>query len=388
MSAVCETTEACVVPPEDVGAIDEPAFVQRTLGEDIGTNPWDLKAGDFNDDGRTDLVLSTSPESGGQGEIVVLLAQPTGFVVHVRFAVGASVRALAVGDVNRDGHLDLVVGNSADHIVSVFPGLGNGLFDDPLPFEVDGEIAGLAVVQHLDGDEIPDLAVSVVMGASPGHLAVFRGRGDATFAEATRVTLPKSPGQLSIADTDGDGRLDILTTTNGDNHEDARNGTVQILSGNLATGFAVKSVPVGGTPRTVAVGDYDCNGILDLAVANYFPSTISIHLGTASGTFRAGQLIDMGRFPGESWGNHPFTVVTSDLDRNGVLDLVVTTVENERVTQLEGRGDGTFDVARQISTGSVPFHMVAGEFNRNGFPDVAVANLRSHSLTLLLDLGR
>ena len=358
----------------------EPAhFETRVLG-DVGTGPWALRAADLDEDGRQDLAVVAS----GDRRVVVLLARPEpgAFRIAGAFDVGAGPRSLDVADLDGDGHLDLAIGNTTDRTISILRGSGNGTFDGAQLIDVGDGVAWLALAE-LDGDGVLDLAATL---PDRDQVATFHGNGDATFTADRRFAVGDGPLQIQAIDLDTDGRAELVVTNQGDNAEGAVNGTVSILRRD-GGGFSSRAFAVGGTPRTVAIADFDADGRLDLAVPNYFPSVVTIHLATAGGGFELGQVIDMGRVPGETWGNHPFSVATADFDRDGRPDLAVSTVENALVTQLAGRGDGTFQLVRTIAVGDTPIQLIATDLDRDRFRDLAIANLRSDSLSLVLDPG-
>jgi hypothetical protein len=99
-------------------------------------------------------------------------------------------------------------------------------------------------------------------------------------------------------------------------------------------------------PRRFAVADFNGDGILDLAVANYSPNTVSILLGTGDGTFTAGA--------SPATGNEPYWLAAGDFNGDGKMDLAVANYEDGTVTILEGKGNGTFATAATSGVGENP----------------------------------
>src|SRR5207237_5072267 len=145
----------------------------------------------------------------------------------------------------------------------------------------------------------------------------------------------------------------------------------------LAGDFAV-----GTSPYSVAMGDFNGDGHLDLAVANGGSNDVSVLLGNGDGTFRAARNFDAGL------GGGPLWVAVGDFNRDGKLDLVVANSSSDSVGVLLGNGDGTFGPALTFPAGgSQPQSVAVGDFNGDGKPDLAVASYYSNNVTVLLGKG-
>jgi hypothetical protein len=114
------------------------------------------------------------------------------------------------------------------------------------------------------------------------------------------------------------------------------------------------------------VGDFNGDGLLDLAVANYGPSpSVSVLLGNGDGTFQTARNF--------AAGGYPRSVAVGDFNGDGVLDLAVAN-PFANVSVLLGNGDGTFQAPRSFPAGDTPWPVAVGDFNGDGLPDLAVAN--------------
>ena len=130
-------------------------------------------------------------------------------------------------------------------------------------------------------------------------------------------------------------------------------------------------------PNSVAVGDFNGDGILDLAMANE-GGTVSILLGTGTGSF--GAKTDFGT------GIDPSSVAVGDFNGDGKLDLAVANYV-DTVSILLGTGTGSFGARTDFSTGSVPRSVAVGDFNGDGKVDLVVANRGSNTVSVLLNRG-
>jgi hypothetical protein len=123
------------------------------------------------------------------------------------------------------------------------------------------------------------------------------------------------------------------------------------------------------------VGDFNGDGKLDLAVVNFASNTISILLGTGTGSF--GAKTDFGT------GSSPRSVAVGDFNGDGKLDLAVANTGDNTVSILLGTGMGSFASKTDFSTDGGPFSIAAGDFNRDGKLDVATANSSSNTISIL-----
>src|SRR5262249_37760519 len=182
------------------------------------------------------------------------------------------------------------------------------------------------------------------------------------------LPVGQSPFSLAIGDFDGNGALDVVTA-NG-------SGSLSLLLGNGDGSFRSHlDLPVGGAPRTVAVGDFSGDGRLDVATAQQLTDTVSVLLGHGNGTF-ASPLV----FPATGKDFTPLSMVVGDVNGDGRLDLVIkgdSVLESDafQIGVLLGHGDGTFQApllsaAQPGGSGD----LALGDFNHDGRLDAAVAD--------------
>ena len=128
------------------------------------------------------------------------------------------------------------------------------------------------------------------------------------------------------------------------------------------------------------MGDFNGDGAQDLAVANAFSNNVSVLLGNGLGRFTASA--------GSPFvvGNDPFSIAVGDFNGDGVADLVTANANSNDITVLLGNGLGGFTAAAgsPFSVGSAPFSVVVGDFDGDGIQDLATANLNSSNITVLL----
>ena len=272
---------------------------------------------------------------------------------------GSRSQAVAAADLNGDGKLDLVIGNLDSATVSIFLGNGDGTFTPRTDFAT-ALFPNAVVIGDFNGDGKPDLATA----NGSGTVSILLGNGDGSFQP--HVDYPAGPGSFSLAvgDFNSDGKLDLAVVNNNSN----QSGTISILLGNGDGTFHLHvDYPVGIGPYSVAVGDFDKDGKLDLVVVNYaFVYTASVLLGNGDGTFRPQVTYPV--------GTQPDAVAVADLNGDGQLDLAVSSFFDGTVNVLLGNGDGTFQAHVDYPAGKVPSSLIIGDFNGDGKLDLATSN--------------
>jgi hypothetical protein len=167
----------------------------------------------------------------------------------------------------------------------------------------------------------------------------------------------------AVGDFNGDGKLDLAVG-------ELRESSISILLGNGDGTFGTPQDFATGTDvRAVAVGDFNGDGILDLATANNESATVSILLGKGDGTF-----LPKMDFPVDV---EPKSIAVGDFNKDGILDLAVVNHSPRTVSILLGKGDGTFAPKMDFRTELEPYQVVTADFNRDGILDLAVVNYQT-----------
>jgi serine/threonine protein kinase len=330
----------------------------------VGRQPHTVAVGDFNRDGHLDLVVSNMKSN----TISVLLGRGDGtFRPAVEQATGRGPHGLVVADFNGDGRVDLAVCNTKDHTISILLGKGDGTFRPARSLATDKGPLGLAV-GDVNGDGKMDL---VATNSGANTMGVFLGAGDGTFRSAGRYPVVGYPVAVCVADVNNDRRADLVVASSGGDF-------VAVFLGNGDGTFqAAGTFGVGSGPGFVVVEDFNGDGKPDIAVENFGSHDVSVLLGKGDGTFGAPVSYGVGTGPGG--------LAAADFNGDGLIDLVVANHGSQNMSVLLGKGDGTFRPAEHYALGHTPAGVAVADFNGDGRLDVAVVNHHSHTVSVLLN---
>lgn len=363
---------------------------RRLLAFDVAANypvavgPQAVLVADFNNDGHLDVA--TANANYGSDTVSVLLGNADGtFGTALNSAVGDSPMSLAVGDFNTDGKLDLVMAHYASGTVRMLLGNGNGTFGTAAAIALDSKPTSVAVGDfNADGklDIVATGSIDVFDGCNyygcyghvDGRANVLLGTGAGTFAApiASFLGYGSHTGGAAVADFNGDGKRDLASTSD--------LGTVDVLLGTGGGSFgSASSFSVTGSPNSMTAGDVNGDGKIDLVTANANSGTVGVLLGTGTGTF--------GTATNYAAGSSPRSVALADFNGDGKIDLVTANADSGTVSALLGNGTGAFRPPVNVLAGVGPIGVAFGNFNGDGRPDVVSANVTSNNVSVLLNDG-
>jgi len=345
----------------------------------VGISPLSLAVGDFNRDGKPDLVSVNA----GSATATVLLGLGDGFFQPpLTQAVGIGARAVAAGDFDRDGNLDLVVANFGAQSVSLLLGNGNGTFRTKANLSVLAPAS--VVVGDFNADQMQDIAVA---NATSNVVSIFLGNGSGAFQPVKHFAVGVRPVSMAAGDLNGDGYLDLAVVN-------ASSGDVSILLGTGSSLFGpTVKIAAGQVPVGIALGDFNGDRKTDVAVVNATTTTgtVAVLLGNGDGTLHAPSpsvVISNRPFLVANYfsllGPNPSFLAAADFNFDGKLDLVATNAGSDTISILLGIGDGTFVAPINLGVGNGPAWASVIDFNGDGKPDLAVANSRSNTVSVLL----
>ncbi len=193
------------------------------------------------------------------------------------------------------------------------------------------------------------------------------GDGLGNFNEGTQIDFRGNltkPGSLAAGNVNGDGNLDLAISFNDSSVVSIflGDGAGKIFDSGIATSAAVASSNI----LSMKFGDFNGDGKLDLAAVNFDTNTVSIRLGNGDGTFSGTTEVSVGA--------NPQFVVLGDFDKDGKLDFATANQGNNNISIRLGNGDGTFSGAPDVGVGTNPRSMALGDFNGDGKLDFATSD--------------
>jgi hypothetical protein len=327
-----------------------------------------IALGDFNNDGKLDIAAV------GSTSVSVLLSKGDGtFQPAIPTSVSDFALGVATGDFNHDGKLDLAVSSEIGTTgkVTIFLGNGDGTFQaSPATYSFTN-VPPNVVSADFNGDGNLDLAVSAGKG-----VYVLVGNGDGTFSAPVFYSAAGDAFGVSVGDLNGDGKADLIIP-------ESSNVAVLLGHGDGTFGSA-KLYGIGGigsTPtETMALADLNNDGHLDVAVNNG-QSSFALLFGKGDGTFGSPVTIAAER------GADVSSLTAVDLNGDGRVDLVTTSAGGTgNISVLFGNGDGTFQPFQTYMAGFIIPNLAVADFNGDGNLDVAVSN--GSDVAVLLASGK
>lgn len=347
----------------------------------VGIEPVGMGVSDVNGDGRPDLVVVNRSSDS----VSVLTATDGGFTAAVDYAsggFGSYPTAVATGDFDKDGAEDIFVANNRSSDLAILHGDGIGGFGRLRAFNTEQEPVGV-LVADLNGDGTAD-GISLNVGQSTPNAAVVLTRADGKIVAIENVVLDPNPAALASGDVDGDGLPDLLVAH--DPASSSGNGHIQIYRSQAGGGLQpLLSLPITN-PKTVARGDVNGDGVLDIIAVNEAPTSVLAFLGRSGGGFDASVSVPTGAAPA--------ALVVGDWNGDGRDDVATA-----RVVPADSGLDPTGAVEVRLSTGTgfgpattlnVAAHVSGiayGDFNEDGVLDLIVASTSGASSALLLGNG-
>jgi len=355
-----------------------------SLGDSSVTNqPFSVALGDVDGDGRVDLVSANY-----FSDTLTVFLQDEGGGFAQPFSLGDSSltndsRSVALGDVDGDGRVDLVSAPEGSNTLMVFLQEEGGGFAEPLSLG-DSSLTGFpASVAHgdVDGDGRVDIVSANVNSST---LTVFLQEEDGGFAQPLSLgdsSLTNGPRSVALGDVDGDGRVDIVSANFFSN---TLTVFLQVEGGGFAQPLSLGDSSLTHGPRSVVLGDVDGDGRVDIVSANALGNTLTVFLQEEGGDFA--EPLSLGD---SSLTNDPRSVALGDVDGDGRVDIASANLGSDTLTVFVQEEGGGF--AQPLSLGGPsrtndPRSVALGDIDGDGRVDIVSANSGSHTLTVFLQV--
>jgi hypothetical protein len=311
-------------------------FVAETTvlapGVSVAAATSDATLADVDGDGHLDLVLATA-----KGVQVLYGAGDGTFARTATFSSatqGKGALAVALADLNGDGLLDAAAVSTDASLVSVLLGAPGGTFAPAVGYATGTQAAFDLTIGDVDRDGKLDIvaATGQIPGlAAVGSISILRGAGDGTFRSPLHGAGGRQPSSIVAGDFNRDGILDLALSgvTPGPGPVPGMGpatgtSSIGVLMG-IGTGAFRPPViyPVTGTPHSLRTADIDGNGALDLIAVDSTANDVIVRLNAGDGTFASGVVLPLGPVASPPPGPNPQVVDVADLDGDGLLDLVL-----------------------------------------------------------------
>lgn len=274
-----------------------------------------VAVGDFNGDGRTDIIANGAYE----GRVYVWLGNGNGtFSAGTSYTTGLtpSIGYMNVGDFNGDGRTDVVTVERNTGMLSMMFGNSNGSFSAAITYSTGANFETNTTVNvgDIDGNGTLDIAV----GRANSSIGVFLNRGDGTLSSILSIAAPNSGNYVTLADYNQDGKLDMISSGN--------TGNFIMIGNGDGTFRTAQNLGVNYVLNTVKSVDLNGDGFLDFVGTTYSSDVLVSVLGNGDGTFRAAQTI--GTIDG------PSSFGFGDINGDGVVEMVVSGNATQQAVQI------------------------------------------------------
>jgi len=354
-----------------------------STGTDFTTNanPNSVVLADIDGDGKLDMVVANSGSSN------VSIFKNTGTVGTLSFAskiditTGATPLSVFAADIDGDGLIDIITANSTGNSVSI---LRNTSTSTSISFDAKIDIttaAGATSITAGDFDNDGKIDIATANKTS-NSVSVFKNTstlGSISFATKQDFTTGTNPNSIAVGDIDGDGKIEIAVA----NKISLGSGSISVFKNTSSAGsisFAAKQdFTAGSDAASIAMGDLDGDGKLDIITQNWNPGTASTFRNTSNSTTISFVRLDVNVF------GSGYCLVLADTNGDGKVDGVATHTTTSIIGNLQNNSTvGAIAMAGTagFATGSNPQGLAVADVDGDGLPDFVCANNGASSIRI------
>ncbi len=376
---------------------------QSALNFTAGSSPRDLVAVNLNGDARVDLVvanssdntvsvllgllasttsLSVAPNPAALGQTVLLTAtvSPSNATGTVTFTDGITTLATVPVSSGTASYSTSSLTQGLHSLVATYSGSGTiGSSASPI---ISENVEQSTSVSLFVSSSNPTLGQPVALTAT---VTPNNATGNVTFYDGTAVLgeVPVSTGTATLTTALlATGTHLIYVRYDGDVSNLSSTSATSVVSVSAVAGDGFMppvTYGAGSEPDGAVTGDFNGDGIADLAIANYNSGNVSILLGVGDGTF----------LPAVNYAvqTNPGYLAVGDFNGDGYQDLVVSNYTSSSISILLGVGNGTFGAATNIASSTLPWGVAVADFNGDGKADIAVVDSGTNNLGIFLGNG-
>lgn len=336
-------------------------------------SPYGLISGDFDRDGDLDLAATLRNDS----KVAVLKNDGFGyFALASTTLIGSAPSHLAAGDWDIDGDLDLAVANMNGNTLTILKNDGSGVFKATTLTPAVSSAPFAVAAGDWNGDGALDLAVSSngTNGGNNSGVNILMNNGAAVFQKTAVIDAYGCEYGLVPGDWDDDGDIDLAVSSH------CLFGVSILYNDGNGSFKIVTRIDAGAYPFMLVTGDLDEDGDLDLATPNRNDatsanSTVAV-LSNRRGDFNKSVTPTVA-------GAHPSSVALGDFNHDGKLDLAVANNPAGTISLLRNDGAREFTLVATPPAGLGPDFITSGDFDGDGDLDLATTNLTGNTITIL-----
>ncbi len=328
----------------------------------------DFSVADFNGDNLPDLAFINNAdkklgvyENLGDGS----------FSASNTYSLGNDPRAMFIADFDNNGANDIAVTDKSDNTVHIYTNDGNGNFSLNDILSLTGEVTPLDLTgADFNNDGNIDLAVAY---SATNMFGVYQGTGDGSFTHFEDVTAgTTNVYRIATGDVNNDGRFDLFVGYGGSDDvevfENTNSGFVSLVL--MSNGASIY------TASQLMLEDVNNDNYLDLIYSNYYNNTIYVQINKGNEAFAAAVNLE---------ASAVINFDCNDIDGDGNQDIIYTSSADNKVGILKGAGDGTFTEIYNLSTGNTPIVATAFPIDSDYDLDIAVLNETDNTISVFLN---
>lgn len=291
---------------------------------------------------------------------VVAMTPSTFFASPTTYPSGQNPVSITTGDFISDGLKDIAVANANDQTVTIFKNMGQGIFN------VVNTISLAATPKSIvSGDFNNDGKIDIAVAVEQNKIIILQNSDNLGNFTQSSVNLSAQPIGLVAGKFDGDNTTDLACLL-------APNQLLIIYNGGSST--AQFTIPVAGTFGNLASGDYNKDGLDDIAITDSAGKVIIVkqnndHTFTPTGSYAVG-------------GTSPVPVVFADINSDTMADVITGDQASDTISVLGAKNDGTFDLIQTINLGFTPCSLGVFDFDKDGYKDLVVSTMEGYLVVL------